>query len=78
MMPNEALHETLEHHEMAAFGAAGIAVALAVWRLAGRFNLPGGALRWVYLSLLAAACVCVGLAGHVGGQLVYVYGVGTP
>jgi uncharacterized membrane protein len=78
MLPNEPLHETLEQHELAAFIVTALALALAVWRLAGKLQLPKGARRWVYLALLLAAVVLVGATGYLGGQLVYVHGVGIP
>ena len=78
MMPNAALHETFENHEHAALAATGIAVAMAAWRLALRLRMPSGGWRWAYLGLSVAAAVAIGLAGWLGGELVYVHGVGTP
>lgn len=77
MPPDEARSETLEHHQTAAIAVLVLTIALAVWRAAARMEYPPGRLRWLYLALLAAACVLVSVAGHLGGALVYVHGVGV-
>jgi len=77
MSTDAELHTLLERHETAALVTFGIALALAVWRLVGRLRLPGGPVRWVYLGLLLAACVLVGVTGHLGGSMVYGHGVGV-
>lgn len=77
MPPDEARHETLEAHELAAIAVLVLTIALALWRVAARMEYPQGRLRWLYLALLAVACVLVSITGHLGGTLVYVHGVGV-
>lgn len=74
---DEAVHETLEAHELAGFVAGGLIVALAAWRGAMRLALPSGGARWLYLLLLLVTLAAVGAAGHFGGKLVYGHGVGV-
>lgn len=77
MAPSAELHDVLERHETLALVTCGMAVALAVWRLVGRLRHPAGPLRWLYLGLLAAACILVAATGHLGGEMVYGHGVGV-
>ncbi len=65
-------------HEQLGEIAMWLLIGVAVVRLAlaarGWFR---GAAVWAYLLLAAAAAVVVGYQGHLGGQIVFRYGVGT-
>lgn len=64
------LHDLLERHEM-----LGIATAVLAVFAAGFYVAADPARRdwrfWLARILLLAACLTVGLAGHLGGSLVY-------
>lgn len=50
---------------------------LAIWRiLLEGFNFMAGS-RWIYLIVAIVAICVIGYQGHLGGELVYDYGVGT-
>lgn len=73
----EAAHETMERHELSALITLGVAVLLLVWRALAGWRLPSGAGRIVYLVVLVVAVGLVGYTGHLGGKLVFRYGVGV-
>ncbi|MBN2581638.1 MAG: DUF2231 domain-containing protein [Planctomycetes bacterium] len=72
-----AAGEALERHEIAAIVTFVLTAVLAGWRLVGKLQLPRGAMKWVYVVLLLAATVGVGLTGHLGGTLVFDHGMGV-
>lgn len=57
-------------HRNLALGAAGVCLAALVVRFIRRNDL-GGLFRVAYLSLLFAALITIGLAGHLGGKLAF-------
>lgn len=73
---SEAAHEIMETHETTALISFGLAAILAVWRL-WRLRLPGyGGFNVVFLFLLLVLTGLIAYTAHLGGQLVYQYGVG--
>ena len=71
----DAAHELLEDHESAALTSFGLAVVLSVWRLALWERLRK--VQAIFPIALLALAVLVTYTGHLGGQLVYRYGIGT-
>jgi uncharacterized membrane protein len=62
-------------HVKWALSAAFLLVALAVWRGAG--NEPDARPSWLLLGVLAFASAALIVTGYLGGQNVYVYGIGV-
>ena len=69
------IEKVLEQHERLGYLVLGLALALVGWRLIRRDRL-GPRSRWAVWVLLAALCVLVGTTAHLGGRLVYEFGVG--
>jgi len=69
-------NEILEVHEALGWVILGGLAALAVWRLL--IGLPGrqGPWAWVFVALLAGVMVATLFSGHLGGRMVYEFGVG--
>lgn len=68
----------LPFHEIAAWVATLLAVALAAWRLAAGGRLRAK-LRTLYLATAFLTAALIFVTGLVGGALVYAYGMGiTP
>jgi len=65
-------HEALG--ELAMWLLIAVALIRVVMAVRGWFR---GAAAWAYLLLAAAVATVVGYQGHLGGQIVFHYGVGT-
>jgi uncharacterized membrane protein len=70
----DAAHAVVESHESFAVTVAALAVALAAVRL---LRWDRGGMRWLFLVLLVALGVLLAWAAHLGGRLVYEFGVGA-
>ena len=71
----DAAHELMETHEKLGIATLCLAVVLAVVRLAGWGQRKGVCV--VFFVLLLAATGLVNYGAHLGGRLVYEFGVGT-
>lgn len=69
------IHEVMKAHQAAGYVALSLAVASAGWRVALRGRLTGWR-RWVAWGLLGGACAALAAGAHLGGRLVYEFGVG--
>jgi uncharacterized membrane protein len=75
---DEASHGIMETHERLAFAAAGIFALLFVWRSCKKTLLPKRPLLWViYFVVGAVALGVVFYTAHLGGRLVYEFGIGV-
>lgn len=69
------IHQVMTQHERAGYLVLSLAATTLAWRLATRsWQQPW--VRWVGAGLLAAACAVLASGAHLGGRLVYEYGVG--
>jgi len=71
----DAAHELLDDHETAALTSLGLAAVLSIWRLALWQRLRK--IQLVFPIGLLALAGLITWTGHLGGQLVYRYGMGT-
>lgn len=69
------IHEIMSLHERLGYGVLIMASAILAWRLIARDALRPQA-RWAALLLLGLACSVMGLGAHLGGRMVYEFGVG--
>ena len=69
------IEEIMELHEKLGYAVLGIALFVVVCRLFLRDRL-GKRTRWIAWSLLAAACGIMAYSAHLGGRMVYEFGVG--
>ncbi|MBI3333214.1 MAG: DUF2231 domain-containing protein [Candidatus Omnitrophica bacterium] len=69
------IHRVMELHEKLGYGILALLLILAGWRLAARDRLSPWA-RWTAWGLLAAACGVIAFSAHLGGRMVYEFGVG--
>jgi uncharacterized membrane protein len=73
----EASHSIMETHKVLELTAAGIFLVLLIWRFMLRMSLPSRTIPLVLYLGLAGAAVAVMLYGaHLGGRMVYEFGVG--
>jgi uncharacterized membrane protein len=72
----EVARNTLEIHEQMAFLAAVLFSVLLFWRFVSRKAIPNR-LPWVFLALNLVAVVVMWAGAWLGGELVYVHGVGV-
>jgi len=69
------IYQVMEQHEHLGYAVLGLAGAAVSWRLATRASgRPRD--RWIGWGLLAALVVTLTAGAHLGGRLVYEYGVG--
>lgn len=72
-----AAHEIMEQHETLGLVVASIFVVLLLWRSLMRTKLPSKTLVLVVYMLITIGAVTTMLAGaHLGGRMVYEFGVG--
>jgi uncharacterized membrane protein len=57
-------------HRNVMYGCLILCIAALVMRVMNRNELEGRT-KWIYLGLVASACLTVTIGGHLGGQLVY-------
>lgn len=69
------IHEVMEWHERLGYAALGLAALALAWRLVSR-DRSGSRAHWAAWILLAAACGILAVGAHLGGRLVYEFGVG--
>lgn len=69
------IYEVMELHERLGYVVLALVSTAAVWRLARRDRLSIHA-RWMVWILLGLACGAMALGAHLGGRLVYEFGVG--
>lgn len=75
---NDAAHEIMETHEQLGFAVLGLFAILFIWRSLRRSHLPEALVqRLAYLILAIAATGVMAYGAHLGGRLVYEFGVGT-
>jgi len=64
------IYYPVAEHRNLAFLVLLIGAAALFTRWKARHNFSG-AIRWVYLAMIAAATALIGLVGHLGGKMVY-------
>ena len=69
------IHQVMEQHERAGYLVLCLSATALAWRVVKRGRQPAWA-QWVGVALLAAACAVLVSGAHLGGRLVYEYGVG--
>lgn len=69
------IHEVMERHESVGYIVLSLAVLLLGWRVMTQDRLTGRT-RWVAWGLLGLICGIMAFGAHLGGRLVYEYGVG--
>lgn len=69
------IEQVLELHEKIGYAVLGAVLFVAAWRLITRDRLSGR-FRWAAWFLLAGACGAMVFSAHLGGRLVYEFGVG--
>ncbi len=69
------IYQVMTLHENLGYGVAALVLLVASWRLAARDQLKRWA-RWVTWALLAAASGMMVFSAHLGGRMVYEFGVG--
>jgi uncharacterized membrane protein len=70
-----AARQAISAHMKWAMVTTLLLVLLAVWRGAG--TTPGSKPSWIFIVVLLAASVALGVTGYRGGKNVYEYGVGV-
>lgn len=74
---NEASHEIMETHETIGLIVAGIFILLLIWRSFLKTSLPTkSSYQTIYLAMGILAVVTMLYGAHLGGKLVYEFGVG--
>jgi uncharacterized membrane protein len=73
----EASHDLLQTHKILELVAVGVFAVLFIWRSMGKGRLPENLRLLIVYGVLAAAAVGLMFYGaHLGGRLVYEFGVG--
>lgn len=67
------IHQIMELHERIGYVILAGSAILLIWRLAARGSTR---FRWAGWLLLAALCGTMAYGAHLGGRLVYEFGVG--
>jgi len=74
---SEAAHEIMETHETIGLIVAGIFILLLIWRSFLKTSLPTKKnYQTIYLAMGILAVVTMLYGAHLGGKLVYEFGVG--
>jgi len=74
---NEAAHEIMETHETIGLIVAGVFILLLIWRSFLKTALPTQRIyQTIYLAIGVLAVITMLFGAHLGGKLVYEYGVG--
>ena len=74
---SEAAHEIMETHETIGLIVAGAFILLLIWRIFLKTSLPSKRVyQTVYLAIGILAVVTMLYGAHLGGKLVYEFGVG--
>jgi uncharacterized membrane protein len=68
-------HARLEVHSQTAFFAAAVWASMLLWRIAQRTEIPRP--RILYLLLMVAGTLLLIEVGFLGGELVFLHGVGV-
>ncbi|MBI3616498.1 MAG: DUF2231 domain-containing protein [Candidatus Omnitrophica bacterium] len=69
------IYQVMELHENLGYVVLSLAVLVAGWRLWARDRLSVKS-RWIAWALLGSACGIMAFSAHLGGRLVYEFGVG--
>jgi len=69
------IHQVMSRHERLGYLVLALVLGLTGWRLLARDRLQILA-RWIAWVLLAVACGAMAFSAHLGGRLVYEFGVG--
>jgi len=78
LLHSESAHEVMEAHETLELIAVGVFILLFAWRSVGRTRLPRKTVLTVVFFVVYAAAVGTLLYGaHLGGRLVYEFGIGV-
>ncbi len=71
-------HELILQHRNLEIAAGALFVLLFIWRISLKGELPGSTvLRSIYGGVFVLAMAAILTGAHVGGRLVYEFGVGT-
>jgi uncharacterized membrane protein len=74
---NEGSHEIMETHETIGLIVAGLFIVLFIWRSFLKTSLPSQRLQQIiYLAIGGLAVLTMLYGAHLGGKLVYEFGVG--
>lgn len=74
---NEASHEIMETHETIGLIVGGVFIILFIWRSILKTMLPSKNLQQlIYLAIGGLAVLTMFYGAHLGGKLVYEFGVG--
>lgn len=74
---NEASHEIMETHETIGLIVGGVFILLFIWRSILKTMLPSKNLHQsIYLAIGGLAVIAMLYGAHLGGKLVYEFGVG--
>ena len=69
------IYRLMELHERLGYGVLALTILIAGCRLSARDRITRKT-RWMLWALLAAACGLMVLGAHLGGRMVYEFGVG--
>ncbi len=69
------IYQIMELHERLGYVVLTLVVTLATWRLVTRDRLTHR-VRWVAWAALALTCGVMAFSAHLGGRMVYEFGVG--
>lgn len=74
---NDAAHEIMETHKTIGLIVAGVFILLFIWRSILKTMLPSRNLQQlIYLAIGGLAVITMLYGSHLGGKLVYEFGVG--
>ena len=69
------IHEVMKRHETIGVLVLSSTLLVMGWRLVSQDRLKGRS-RWLACTLLGITCLLMAFGAHLGGRLVYEYGVG--
>ena len=69
------IYRIMELHERLGYGVLALTILIAGCRLLARDRISRKT-RWMLWALLAAACGLMAFSAHLGGRMVYEFGVG--
>ena len=69
------IYDVMEKHERLGYLILALALLITGWRLLTKDRLPAPS-RWLAWVMLAVTCGTMAFSAHLGGRLVYEFGVG--